>query len=88
MGFYTMLSGKQLLSLFKITGSGSITKLRQYSPSKPEELFTCQSGITSQKTRILKENFFTPSELPLNSQHEVLKTVYLSAKKKYCTFQK
>jgi hypothetical protein len=36
----------------------------------------------------LNENFFTLSELPLSSQHEVFKTVYLSAKKAYRTFQK
>jgi len=36
----------------------------------------------------LNKNFFTLSELSLNSQHEVFKTVYLSVKNTYCTFQK
>jgi hypothetical protein len=88
MGCYAMLSGKQLLSFLKSTGLGSPTKLSQYAPSKPEKIFTCQHDITSQKTWILNKKFFTLSELPLNSQNEVLKTVYLSAKKTYCTFQK
>jgi hypothetical protein len=47
MGCYAMLSGKQFLSFLKSTASGSLTKLRQYAPSKPEKLFTCQHGITS-----------------------------------------
>jgi hypothetical protein len=50
MGCYAMLSGKQLLSFLKSTGSGSPAKLRQYAPSKPEKLVTYQHGITSQKT--------------------------------------
>jgi hypothetical protein len=50
MGYYAMLSGKQLLSFLKGTVSSSPMKLRQYAPSKPKKLFTCQHGITSQKT--------------------------------------
>lgn len=57
MGCYTMLSGEQLLSFLKSTGSGSPTKLRQYAPSKPEKLFTCQHGTPSQKSWILNNNF-------------------------------